>query len=283
MIPWLNLGETEPIIPILGFHGVIKSRQEAISSKQLEMDYPQQDLEKLLNYLIIHDYWFLTTQDLYDFFLKKTREIPLEHQHQKPIMLTFDDGYKTIYTNLLPLLSKLQKNYHQQIKVVLFVNPGTLANRGSMASIHLGCQELRAGLSKGFFDIQSHGENHQNLTKIPQQQIVLELLLARIKLKKCTGDLDPDFQVASHLAYPYGAYSKQVEKYVAKYYLSGFLYNDQMLNYSCFKNYYQIPRLAVNHQHSSQQLIAMIADFQANHQVNSQSKCELNKFYNSQS
>jgi hypothetical protein len=55
-------------------------------------------------------------------FLTKSQQIPPEHIGQKPIMLSFDDGYKNIYTNLLPILEKLETKYGRKVKVVLFVN-----------------------------------------------------------------------------------------------------------------------------------------------------------------
>ncbi|AFZ60409.1 polysaccharide deacetylase family protein [Anabaena cylindrica FACHB-243] len=261
IFPLLKLGSNPPTIPILGFHGIVKFQNNLRQSSNLEMDYKQQEIEKLLEYLVTQDYWFLTTQDLYDFFLTKSKEIPYEHRNKKMIMLTFDDGYKTIYTNLLPILSKLEKKYGKKIKVVLFISPSTLANNDGIPATHLRCQELRKGWQKGFFDIQSHGNNHQNLTKISQPEVISELLLARIKLRKCLDDLDPEQKVASHIAYPYGAYNKQVEKYVTKYYLSGYLYNDKLLNYTCLKDNYKIPRLMVNRTKSSQELIGIIQSF----------------------
>lgn len=221
------------------------------------MNYPKQDLEKFLESLIIDNYWFLTAQDLYDFFLTKSKIIPPEHWNQKPIMISFDDGYKTVYTILLPILDKLEKKYSKKVKVVLFINPGTFAKRGSTDSTHLGCRELREGLKKGFYDIQSHGLNHKDLTKLPTQQLVNELVQAQTKLRNCTKDLDPEQKVAFHLAYPYGAYNQQVKFYASKYYLSSYLYNNQLLNYNPFKSYYEIPRLSVNYQKSAQQLIDM--------------------------
>jgi hypothetical protein len=62
----LNFTHTQPTIPILGFHGIIDSKNTTLQSYQGEMDYPKQDLEKLLEYFILHDYWFLTSQDLYN-------------------------------------------------------------------------------------------------------------------------------------------------------------------------------------------------------------------------
>jgi len=238
----------------LGFHGIIDTHSNAPQSGPGEMLYSKQDLEKFLGYLIVHNYWFLTTQDLYDFFLAKSQMIPIEHWNQKPIMISFDDGYKSVST-ILPILLKLQKKYRKKVKVILFINPGTLAKPGSKASTHLGCRELREGLKKGFYDIQSHGLNHQDLTKLEPDQLVNELWQAQTELRKCTADLDPEQKVASHLAYPYGAYNQQVKSYVSKYYLSSYLYNDQILYCRELKNYYEIPRLIVNRQESVKRMI----------------------------
>ena len=267
----LNLIVTEPVIPILGFHGIIASKTPASRLEQGYMHYPQQDLEKILEHLIVHDYWFLTTQDLYDFFLTKSKKIPKEHSNEKPIMISFDDGYKTVYTNLLPILSKFEKKYGKKVKVVLFINPGTLEQRSNTA-IHLGCQELREGFKQGFYDIQSHGLNHKDLTILNRQELVKELLQAQIQLRKCTQDLDPQQKVASHLAYPYGASNKQVQFYASKYYLSSYLYNNKMLDYGCLKNYYEIPRIPINRQIPFQKMLQEVAE--GFNKIKSQQKCE---------
>lgn len=251
------LENAEQRIPILGFHGVIDPLHTS-PSVQAVMDYPKQDLENLLEYLVLHNYWFLTTQDLNDYFLTKSKKIPEERLHQKPIMISFDDGYKTVYTNLIPILQKLEEKYTQKVKVVLFVNPGTLAKQHNIASIHLDCEDLRAGLKQGFYDIQSHGENHKKLTRLNSKNLVNELLQAQIELRQCTKDLDPEQKVASHLAYPYGAYNQQVKSSASKYYLSSYQYNNQVLNYNFFKKYYEIPRLTINRQNSAQKLIEML-------------------------
>ena len=254
----LTLELTPPIVPILGFHGVINSKTPYSQSLQAKIHYPQRDLEKLLEYFITHNYWFLTAQDLYELFLTKTKKIPHEQLRKKPIMISFDDGYKTVYTNLLPVLYKLEKKYNQKIKVVLFINPGTLAKQGSNDLTHLGCQELREGLEKGFYDIQSHGENHKKLTKLTHRKLVNELLQAQTELRECTKDLDREHNVASHLAYPYGAYNAQVKLYASKYYLSSYMYNNEILNYGNLSNNYEIPRLSINRQKSFQELIEIV-------------------------
>lgn len=255
----LNSRYTEPTVPILGFHGILdnKSNNPISALVPEEMHYSKKELETLLESLIVREHWFLSTQDLYDFFLTKSQAIPAESRRKKPIMLTFDDGYKSIHTKLLPILLKLENKYSIKVKVILFINPSRLAAKASDSKTHLSCQELREGLQKGFYDIQSHGLNHRDLTKLPRRELINELLQARTILRRCTQDLDPQQKVASHFAYPYGAYNKQVELYVSRYYLSGYLYNDETLNYTCKNNLYQIPRLIVNYHKSPQQIIKM--------------------------
>ncbi|MBW4431035.1 MAG: polysaccharide deacetylase family protein [Pelatocladus maniniholoensis HA4357-MV3] len=247
--------DTASLIPILGFHGVITNQNSVTHIVQDRIHYSRKDLEKILEYLIINDYWFLSSQDLYNILSSQNPNISQILKKRKPIMLSFDDGYKTVYTNLLPILKRLEKKYSKKVKVVLFINPGTLANKNSINSPNLGCEELREGLQQGFYDIQSHGLNHKDLTKLSDKKLIQELLQSQNELRKCTHDLDPEQKVASHFAYPFGAYNPRVKKYVAKYYLSGYLYNNQLLNRNLLKNYYEISRLTVNRQESVIRLI----------------------------
>lgn len=259
VISWavINFNYTYPTVPILGFHGLVDMQNKSLAVNTNEMQYSQQELEKILEYLVVNDYWFLSTQELYEFFLTKSKAIPAKNRQQKPIMISFDDGYKSVHTKLMPILSKLEKKYNKKIKVVLFINPGNLAKPGVNSKTHLGCQELREGLQNGFYDIQSHGLTHKDLTKLSRRELLRELVQARTILRQCTQDLDPEQKVASHFAYPYGATNKQVASYVSRYYLTGYLYNNEVLNHTCINNYYQIPRLMVNRQKSPQQLIQM--------------------------
>jgi poly-beta-1,6-N-acetyl-D-glucosamine N-deacetylase len=267
---WLILEFTTPRIPLLGFHGIIGVDSQVPKSDPLQMDYPKQELEEFIEYLVSHNYWFLSAQDLYDYFITKSKDLPSEHFNQKPILISFDDGYKTVHTNLMPFLEQLEKKYGKKVKVVLFINPGTLAKPGSRASTHLGCQNLREGLKKGFYDIQSHGLTHKNLTQISNQELIDELVQAQTQLRKCTEGLDPEQKVAFHLAYPFGAYNKQTEHYASKYYLSSYLYNSRILKLCRLKNYYEIPRLTVNRQKSVSRLIKMA---ERSHPIKKKEKC----------
>ncbi|PMB22625.1 polysaccharide deacetylase, partial [Fischerella thermalis CCMEE 5198] len=45
------------VIPILGFHGVINNKNSVTQLEEGRMHYPQKNLERFLEYLLINDYW----------------------------------------------------------------------------------------------------------------------------------------------------------------------------------------------------------------------------------
>jgi poly-beta-1,6-N-acetyl-D-glucosamine N-deacetylase len=250
-----------PKVPILGFHSIDDRQQPSIGMSQnvvgYRMSYPVQDMEVLLDYLVSHNYWFLSAQELYDFFVTKTQEIPPEHIGQKPIMLSFDDSYKTIYTNLLPILEKLETKYGKRAKATLFLNPGTFSKPDRPSTTYLSCEDLRDGFVKGFYDIQSHGLSHKKLTQITMTELDSELAQAQSQLRGCMAGLAPVEAIAAHIAYPYGAANAQVEKVAAQYYSSGFLYNSKILRFCWLKDRYAISRFTVNREKSAARLIQM--------------------------
>jgi poly-beta-1,6-N-acetyl-D-glucosamine N-deacetylase len=250
---------TAPKVSILGFHGIHDRNQPNVGMIQnpiaKRMSYPMQDMEILLDHLLSHNYWFLSAQELYDFFITESQEIPSEHIGQKPIVLSFDDSYKTINTNLLPVLEKLEARYGKKAKAILFLNPGTLSKPGHSSTTYLSCEDLRVGFKEGFYDIQSHGLTHKNLTQIAIPDLHAELAQAQTQLRDCMAGLAPAEAIAAHIAYPYGATNRQVEEVAAQYYSSGFLYNSRILRFCWIKNRYAISRLTVNREKSAERLI----------------------------
>ncbi len=228
-------------IPIWGFHDLIdlnNKQNKPPYRREFDSDYSKQDLEKFLEYLLENNYWFLSTNDFYEYFLVNSKIIPAEYADKKPIILTFDDGYRGIKNNLLPLLENLEKKYKQKVKVVLFVNPGLMSTVDDDI-LYLSCADLKEGYEKGFYDIQSHGLSHLKLTELDVEKLSFELSKAKLLLRNCINDK----KIASHLAYPNGAYNDKVEEYTQKYYLSAYIYDNKLA--SCApkdKRRYQIHR-----------------------------------------
>jgi poly-beta-1,6-N-acetyl-D-glucosamine N-deacetylase len=160
-------------IPIIGFHDIVDIQNPAdLPPRRLafENDYTKQKLSVFLEYLFKQKYWFLSAQDLYVYFIKKSQPIPPEHLGHKPIMLSFDDGYEGVHKNGLPLLEKLSSLHKENGKFVLFVNPLFLGvDMGGDFLPHTSCNDLRTGYQKGFYDVQSHGFSHKRLTRLSGQ------------------------------------------------------------------------------------------------------------------
>lgn len=247
-------------IPIFGFHDIIDLQNKADLPPYRplsDMDYTKQDLEKVVDYLIQKNYWFLSSQDLFLYFINKSQPIPTEHIGQKPVMLTFDDGYKGVHKNGMPILKRIEEKYGEKVKFVLFINPHTLGVDNGKDLPHLSCDDLREGYQQDFYDIQSHGFSHKNLTQVNSKELDLELYFGKLALRKCTNDLDRNKIVAAHIAYPYGATSKNVETKLPKYHLTGFIYDDKFLKVNYLRNKFRISRITVSSRTSPYKLIRL--------------------------
>ncbi|MBE9042037.1 polysaccharide deacetylase family protein [Oscillatoriales cyanobacterium LEGE 11467] len=250
-------------IAIFGFHDIIDVTNTTQMPPQREKrhgDYTKQDLEELLEYLVKNNYWFLSTQDLYDYFIgSNTKPIPDSRKGQKRVMITVDDGYQNAHENILDLAIKLQEKYDRAIEIVWFVNPPFMGKLGKDIPSGLdrvSCEDFRAGLAAGFYDLQSHGANHTNLTELDSQKLEDDLSKSQQILRECTRDVDSDRIVANHIAYPFGAADDRVENAVKKYYFSGYNYSNQTLK-GKLKNPYQIPRVSIHQNIPPQRLIRL--------------------------
>lgn len=248
-------------IPIIGFHNIIDTQKTTDlppNRPAFENDYTKQDLAIFLEYLFKNKYWFLSSQDLYVYFIEKSQPIPEKHLGHKPIMISFDDGYKGVQTNALPVLKKLSSIYQENGRFVLFVNPQFLGvDMGKSFLPHVTCKDLRDGYQQGFYDVQSHGFTHKNLAELNGQDLELEIYQSKLALRKCMGDLDKNKIVGAHIAYPYGASDIEVEKILPKYHLTGFLYNDRFLRLKRLRNNYRISRITTDRNTSPRDLIWM--------------------------
>ena len=250
-------------IAIFGFHDIIDiaNPQEMPPNRSPRHgDYTQQNLEELLEYLVQKNYWFLSTQDLYDYFVSPNpKPIPEERKGQKRVMVTVDDGYQSAHDNIFELAQKLKEKYGRSVRVVWFVNPpfmGKLGRDVPSGLDRVSCEDFREGLAAGFYDLQSHGANHTNLTELEPQKLDDDLSRSQNLLRECTGDIDIDRTVANHIAYPFGAADDRVENVVKQYYLSGYNYSNQTLK-GTLRNPYQIPRVSIHKNISPQRLIRL--------------------------
>jgi peptidoglycan/xylan/chitin deacetylase (PgdA/CDA1 family) len=180
-------------LPILMYHQVL-DRQPALAKFNLHV--LATDLEKQLQFLRDHGFETIVFEDLL------TKRIP-----QKPIILTFDDGYENNYRFLFPLLKKYKT------KAVIYI----LADRkhktnfwdkplGEAEHTLLKPAQILEMQKSGLVEFGSHSFNHSRLTllkKIEQErQIAGSKKVLEAFLKKSVFSF----------AYPYGVFDEEIKK-----------------------------------------------------------------------
>ena len=115
---------------------------------------------------------------------------------QKPVVFTFDDGYRDFYTDVFPILKK------HHIRAVLYMVSGFMDKTKN----YLTAEQLREIADSGLVEINAHSVNHKNLSLLGSKA-------GEVVWVKSKHDVESfvDHPV-QHFAYPYGAYTPQLEK-----------------------------------------------------------------------
>lgn len=164
--------------------------------------------ESDLRYLMEHGYTCIVMQDLLD-YVYDGKDLP-----EKPIILTFDDGYYNNYVYAFPLLEK----YNAKIvlsPIASMTEKYSLSQEKNPYYSHITWEMIREMVSSGRVEIQNHSYNlHTNswkrngASKNPSESIedytcVLEEDLLRAqRLFFENSEVNP-----TTFAFPFGAYS----------------------------------------------------------------------------
>lgn len=122
----------------------------------------------------------------------------------KAVVITADDGHKSVYTDMLPIVRRLN------IPVTLFIYPSAISN----ASYALTWEQLQALRQTGLFDIQSHTlwspnfkkERKKLPTEAYQKFVQDQLAKSKSILEQKLGER------IDMLAWPFGIYDGDLEK-----------------------------------------------------------------------
>lgn len=127
-------------------------------------------------------------------------------QIEKPVLLTFDDGYQDNYTELFPLLKKYNA------KATIFMIMGSVG-----AEHYLTEAEIKEMAASGLVSFQSHTMTHEFLSTRTGEQLEYELLQSKVELARITG------KESFVLCYPTGKYSEDSLKATGEHYQFGLL------------------------------------------------------------
>jgi peptidoglycan/xylan/chitin deacetylase (PgdA/CDA1 family) len=129
-------------------------------------------------------------------------------QPQKAVVITADDGHKSVYTEMLPIVRRFG------VPVTLFIYPSAISN----ASYALTWEQLAALKETGLVDVQSHtywspnfNKERKRLSAEAYRKFVDDQLIKSKSVleKKLGGEVDL-------LAWPFGIYDDELERAAEK-------------------------------------------------------------------
>jgi peptidoglycan/xylan/chitin deacetylase (PgdA/CDA1 family) len=158
--------------------------------------------ESHLKYLRDNGYTIIPLRQLVNYYLGHRQPPPL-----KSVVITADDGHKSVYTDMFPLIKK----YH--FPVTLFIYPSAISN----APYAMTWDQLREMKKSGLVDIESHTYWHPNFKK--ERRRLSPSAYGRfvdMQLKKSKEKLEKEIGIrVDMLAWPFGLYDEVLEKEAA--------------------------------------------------------------------
>lgn len=164
-------------IPILMYHKIPKSE---ISSAHRTFVI-KENFEKHLQFFKRSGFTTLTFNDLEKY---RKNLIPFEKFPKKPLILTFDDGYKDNLQNA----SELLKKYNFKAQIFLLADSNVNTNHwdhseNEPAHDIISGEDRKLWLSSPF-EIGSHGFSHKKITNMTTEEALVELSKSKDSLEK---------------------------------------------------------------------------------------------------
>lgn len=183
-------------VPILVYHNLdpVKKGSMTISTQKFETQ---------LKWMKNHGYTIIPLKELAAYLQGKINTLPL-----KSVVITDDDGKKSVYTYMLPIA----RHYHAPI--TLFIYPSII----SREPYALTWEQIKELQKTGLFDIESHTVGHPNFRQekkrlsenVYQKMVHAQLVNSKNILEK---------QLGTHvtlLAWPFGIHDRYLEQAAAK-------------------------------------------------------------------
>lgn len=186
-------------VPILMYHSI----SDHVSSKFKAFTVSPKLFAEHMAYLAEHNYTTITVTQFINAINGDAEELP-----EKPIILTFDDGFADFYTNVFPVLKSY--GFTATLYIVTAFTGGTsrwLKDEQDAARPLLNWEQL-AEISAGGIECGAHSHSHAQLDILPSD-------MAREEIKSCKQILEKQLsQSITSIAYPYGYHSDTVKQIV---------------------------------------------------------------------
>ena len=187
-VAWVLTAEPPAGFPILEYHMVTENPRPGAEKYVV----PPADFAEQLDYLASEGYTTITPQD-YARARKGKQTLP-----EKPVILSFDDGYEDNHRVVLPMLEE------RGMKAVFYVVTNDIGLPGYMTWDNLFDMERRG------MEIGSHTANHIPLTTLPPEKKREELRLSKLMLEW------KGLKTIYSFSYPTGAYDEGIVTMLAE-------------------------------------------------------------------
>ena len=206
-----------PKIVVLNYH--------KIDNMNISLSVLPQDFEQQLKYLKDNGYTSITPMELYE-AIEHGGPLP-----EKPLLITFDDGYDDNYRYAYPLLKKYG------FKGTIFVITSFL-DRGQQGYITWAqASEMEAS---GVIDIESHTVTHGSMTEMTDSDLRRELADSKKDIEQRLG------KTVNFVAYPTGTYNLHIASLVKEAGYRG-AFTIEYGNVDKASNIYAIERVPIFH------------------------------------
>ena len=166
--------------------------------------------ESHLKYLRENAYIVIPLRELVEYHLGKRLILP-----PKPLVITVDDGHRSVYTDMFPLLWKYR------FPVTLFLYPSAISN----ASYAMTWEQIREIKTNGWVDFQAHTYWHPNFKNEKKRLSPVQYEdFVEMQLKRSKEKLQQELGMkVDMLAWPFGIHDEDlIRKAVEAGYVSAF-------------------------------------------------------------
>lgn len=177
-------------IPILLYHDFVTTVPDSDPDNFSYINTPQ-SYEENIKVLLENGYTFISFQELND---ANNGKIKLP---ERPILITFDDGYYSNYEYIFPIL----KNYN--VKASIFIVTDKIGKEID-GKKYLSWEQCKEMQDSGLVEIFSHSKRHVFYDKLPVRTIRDDVIESYRIIEENLGTTN-----LKVFAYPYGAYTKE--------------------------------------------------------------------------
>ena len=203
-------------IPILSYH--------SISNENCPLSLNLTEFEKQL--------FFFKKNKFESVFFDEIKNLS-----SKKFIITFDDGYKDLIINALPLLKKYN------FKATCFIVSDLIGKKNVWDEFNskikdkelMNLSDIHFWIKNGMC-VGSHSKNHKKLTLLNEKDTTDEIINSKDELETLTG------KSVNSFCYPYGLYNENIVNIVKEKYDSAFTTNRSRFD-TARHNKYKLPRL----------------------------------------